>query len=291
MLGAFEAALADLVAEALPALPAPLRRLPVSLPPAGVQPAVRLLGAESVAALGDDAPRVRRRPDGGLGLGVRLALRGEAAIDLVAAAGLARAEHWAALDALLAAFQDEAVRSGAAFDDGTDRGFLLRSFRLHSAGPAPGEGLVPPASLQAVFDYEGEFWPVRAEPEGPAIVSIPARLVVLPVERPEALVARAGGPDLLIPLRLDLRALGGAPAQVVARLRGAAPPGSLVGDPAPGFAAGAIAVTVDEAGTARFAFRPAATLAARGTARITASLAAEGRPTVALAELAVEVLP
>jgi hypothetical protein len=291
MLGAFEAALADLVADTMPALPAPLRRLPASLPPTGVQPVVRLLGAESIASLGDDAPQVRRRPDGGLGLRVRLALRGEAAIDLVAAAGLARADHWAALDTLLAGLQEEGVRSGAVFDDGTDRGFLLRSFRLRRAGPAPGEGVVPPASLQAVFGFEGEFWPVRAEPEGPAIVSIPARLVVLPVERPEALIARAGGPDLQIPLRLDLRALGGAPAQVVARLRGAAPPGTLVGDPAPGFAAGAVAVTVDEVGTANLAFRPAATLAARGTARIAASLAAAGRPTVALAELAVEVLP
>ena len=56
-------------------------------------------------------------------------------------------------------------------------------------------------------------------------------------------------------------------------------------------APGAVAVTVDEGGTANLTFRPAATLAARGTARIATSLAADGRPTVALAELAVEVLP
>jgi hypothetical protein len=107
---------------------------------------------------------------------------------------------------------------------------------------------------------------------------------------PQGLVARAGGPDLVIPLTLDLRSLGAGPARMVARLRGAAPPGSLQGDAAeapPGF----IGVPVDATGIARLVFRPAAVLAAAVLATIQVALAGAGQATVALAEIPVRVLP
>lgn len=295
MLDAFEARLADLLADRLAApeagvagLAVPERGAAGSLPATGVVPHVRLLSVVADPLLGDDAPRLRPDP-GGPRLRTVLALRGEAAVELVAAADASAALRLRALDAVLVALQEEALRRGTGFDDGTDQGFALRGFRFLRAGPAEGETGLAEATLRAVYAFEGEFWPVRPEAEGPAIVTIPRRLVTLPVEAPETLSARAGGPDLAIPLRLDLNATGGAPARVVARLRGAAPPGTLLGEALPA-APGSVAVAVTD-GAARLSYRPPATLEGPARARIAAALEAEGRETVPLAELVVEVLP
>lgn len=288
MLDAFEARLADLFADRLmgaPDLLAPQRSLPAAPPGDGILPVLHVTGVAASPLLGDDAPQMRRLP-GGLGLRTVLELQGVVAMDLVPAADISRDAWLRALDAVLVAFQASDMRSGAAFADGTDQGFALRGFRFRDAQAQEGE----PGRLRANFTFDGDFWPVRPEEEGPAIASIPARLVSLPLRVPEGLVARSGGADLIIPLALDMRSLGGGPPRVVARLRGAAPPGSLVGDPA-GAPAGFTGFPVDDAGIAQLVFRPAAALAAAANATIQVALASTGQSTVALAEIAVRVLP
>lgn len=288
MLDAFEARLADLFADRLagaPDLLAPQRSLPAATPGDGILPVLHVTGLAASPLLGDDAPQIRRLP-GGLGLRTVLELQGVVAMDLVPAADITRDAWLRALDRVLVAFQAGDMRSGAAFADGTDQGFALRGFRFRDAQAQEGE----PGRLRANFTFDGDFWPVRPEEEGPAIASIPARLVSLPLRVPEELVARSGGADLVIPLALDMRSLGAGPSRVVARLRGAAPPGSLVGDPA-GAPAGFTGFAVDDAGIARLVFRPAAALAAAAHATIQVALAGAGRSMVALAEIAVRVLP
>ena len=292
MLDAFEARLADLLADALvgiAGLAVPRRGPPGAIPAADVTPFVQVISARTDPVLGDDAPVTRRVGDS-LRLRTVLVLHGEVRISLVAANTVAQAARIGALDTVLVALQQEAVRQGSAFDDGTDQGFALRGLRFASASPGTEPTPLSAATWVLAFAYDGDFWPVRPEPEGPAITSIPRRLVPLPVAVPERLFARAGGPDLVIPLRIDLRTTGGAPARVVARLRGATPPGTLVGDTA-GAPPGFVTVPVDAAGTANLGYRPPAILAAPARARIAASLAGEGQPTIALAELVVEVTP
>jgi hypothetical protein len=292
MLDAFEARLADLFADRLagtPGLRPPVRRLPEAPVEAGILPVLRVLSASAAPLLGDDAPLVRRLP-GGLGLRTVLALEGAVGMELIPAADVARPALLQALDAVLVAFQATELRSGGGFADGTDQGFALHGFRFRDVA-APEDGAPPLRHrLRLNFTFQGEFWPVRPEAEGPAITAIPARLVSLPVQVAQGLVARAGGPELIIPLTLDMRSLGAGPARVVARLRGAAPPGTLQGDAAeapPGF----ISVPVDAAGVARLVFRPAATVAAPVLATIQVALAGAGQAGVALAEIPLRVLP
>lgn len=288
MLDSFEARLADLFADLLVGvadLRAPQRILPDAVPDSGIVPVLRVTEVSAAPLLGDDAPQLRRLP-GGLGLRTVLELRGKLAMDLVPATAVSRESWLRSLDAILVAFQATEVRSGAAFADGTDQGFALRGFRFRDAE----EGRGVPGRLRAVFEFEGDFWPVRPDEEGPAIVDIPTRIVSLPLGVPNGLVARAGGPDLVIPIALDLRSLGVGASRVVARLRGAAPPGALLGDPAEA-PEGFTGFPVDDAGVARLVFRPSATLAAPANAAIQAMLAGAGRTTVALAELPVRVLP
>ncbi|MCC6717392.1 MAG: hypothetical protein IT555_05870 [Acetobacteraceae bacterium] len=291
MLDSFEARLADLFADLLAGeagLHPPLRTSPAAPPATLIQPVLRVLTASAPTLVGDDAPRVRRLP-GGLGLRTVLEFEGTVAIDLIPAVDIARPARMTALDQVLVALQAAEVRSGAAFADGTDQGFLLRGFRLAEV-IVEGEA----APLRALFRYEGDFWPVRPDEDGPAIASIPARLAVLPVQAGATLVARAGGPDLTIPVALDLRSmtlprLGAGEVRLVARLRGAAPPGSLVGDAAaaPGFTA----YPVEPDGVARLVFRPPAVAAAVAMVGIEVALEGAGRARVALAEIGVRVLP
>lgn len=291
MLEAFEARLTDLLADALAGVAglAVPRRGRAAIPPAGVAPFIQVIRAETEPLLGDDAP-VTRRIGGSLRLRTVLVLHGEVRISLVAADALAQPARLAALDTVLVALQDESVRQGRAFDDGTDQGFELRGFRFLRADPGTDPTLLSAATWELAFAYEGDFWPVRPEPEGPAITSIPRRLVPLPVAVPERLSARAGGADLTIPLQLDLRTAGGAAPRVVARLRGAAPPGTLLGDAA-GAPPGFVSVPVNASGIAALDYRPPAVLAAPARVRIAASLAGEDQPTVALADLVIEVTP
>jgi hypothetical protein len=293
MLDAFEARLADLLADALAdeaGIATPRRSLPgEAVAPGLVLPVVRVTAVAADPLLGDDAPLVRRLPGGGLGLRTVFALRGDVALDLIPGADVTRPALLRALDAALVALGEEAVRRGAAFADGTDQGFALRGFRFREAAPPSEPGAT---GLRAVFAFEGEFWPVRPEAEGPAIATIPTRMATLPVAAPEGLSAQAGGPDLTIPLRLDLRRLGAAPGNVLARLSGADPPGALLGaTPPPGAPAGAVAVPVAADGTADLGFRPAAALGAPAVARITLSLARAGGTGPALGEIAVQVRP
>ncbi len=292
MLEAFEARLADLLADALAGiagLAVPRRGPPAAIPAAGVAPFVQVVHAETEPVLGDDAP-VTRRIAGSLRLRTVLVLHGEVRVSLVAAAAVAQPARLAALDTVLVALQDESVRQGRAFDDDTDQGFELRGFRFLRAAPGAGPTPLSVATWELVFAYEGDFWPVRPEPEGPAITAIPQRLVPLPLVVPEVLSARAGGADVTIPLQLDLRTIGGAAPRVVARLRGAAPPGVLLGDAA-GAPPGFVSVPVDANGIAALDYRPPAALAAPTRVRIAASLAGEDRPTVALTELVIQVTP
>jgi hypothetical protein len=288
MLDGFEARLADLFADLLagtPGLRLPVRELPAAAVDSGILPVLRVLSLGAAPLLGDDAPLVRRLP-GGLGLRTVLALEGVVGMELIPAANVARPAVLQALDAVLAAFQTAELRSGAGFADGTDQGFALHGFRFRNLA-APEEGAAP---MRLHFTFAGDFWPVRPEAEGPVITAVPTRLVSLPVQVPQGLVARAGGPELIIPLTLDMRSLGAGPVRVVARLRGAAPPGSLQGDAAeapPGFTG----FPVDAAGVARLVFRPAATLAAPTLATLQVALAGAGQAGVALAEVPVRVLP
>ena len=102
-----------------------------------------------------------------------LVLHGDVRISLVAANSVAQPSRLAALDTVLVALQDESVRQGRAFDDGTDQGFELRGFRFLRTAPGADPTPLSAATWELVFAYEGDFWPIRPEPEGPAITAIP----------------------------------------------------------------------------------------------------------------------
>jgi hypothetical protein len=278
MLAAFEQRLADLLADAM--LGQVFSRGRVVAPQNGAAAAVRIVSAAAAAQLGDDTPRLIRRPPA-LALRTTLRLAGEAAIELAGAAPLLPLA-----DRILVVLQAQALRDGAGFETGADLGFALDSFRFVALGAAPDR----PDVLALRFGFDGLFWPVLAEPEGPAIVRIPLRLAVLPAGVPQGLRARAGGADLAVPLGLDLRATGGAAARIVARLAGAAPPGSLVGDAAD-VPPGHVAFAVDADGIARLLYRPPATLGAPAEVLIDTALAHPGRATVPLARITVAVDP
>jgi hypothetical protein len=292
VLDAFEGRLADLLADALAGitgLAVPRRGSPAAIPAADVAPFVQVISAETDPMLGDDAPVTRRVGDS-LRLRTVLVLHGEVRVSLVAANAVAQAARLAALDAVLVALQEQSVRQGRAFDDDTDQGFELHGFRFVRACPGADPTPLSAATWELLFAYQGDFWPVREEPEGPAITAIPRRLVPLPIAVPQLLSARAGGADLTIPLQLGLGITGGAPRRIVARLRGSAPPGTLLGDAA-GAPPGFVSIPVDASGSAALDYRPPTVLASPARVRIAAALAGEDQPTVALAELVIEVTP
>jgi hypothetical protein len=295
MLDALETRLADLLADALSggAQPPVVARRRPGLPEAGSEVAavlVRVLTAEASERFDDDALEVLRRP-GEMGLRPVLRLAGEVEVEVAVAADLAtdrRVAVMRALDRVLLALHAEAVRTGAAFLTGEDLGFALDAFRLRRLGGP--EGDEPDVGrLRAIYGYAGRFWPVEAPAEGELIESVPTRVAVLPFGLPEGLTVRAGGGDLEIPLRVDLRAGSGAPAVLVARLGGASPPGSLVGSAAPELP-DHVAYPVTD-GACRIVYRPPDALDAAERARVELVLAHPGRRTVRLAELRVEVLP
>lgn len=277
MLAAFEARLADILADALPGQA--FSRGRATTPQNGTAAAVRVASAATAPLLGDDTPRLIRRPPS-LALRTTLRLSGEAVIELAGAAVLPL------VDRILVVLQAQDLRDGAGFETGADQGFALDSFRFIALG-APSDR---PDLLALRFGFDGLFWPVLAEPEGPAIVRIPLRLAVLPAGVPQGLRARAGGADLAVPLGLDLRATGGTASRIVARLAGASPPGSLVGDAAD-VPPGHVGFAVDADGIARLLYRPPATLAAPAEVTIDTALAHPGRATVPLARITVSVDP
>jgi hypothetical protein len=190
------------------------------------------------------------------------------------------------VDSLLVALQRPSIRSGQDFQTGVDLGFDLDGFRFAGLS-APEDAPASFSTIRALYDFSGRFWPVEAPVEGDAITALPTRIAVLPVQIPERIHVVAGT-DLQVPLKLDLRALNGASARVMARLRGAAPPGQLVGatNDVP---AGWTAFNLDPDGSVNVVYRPPATIATPVRVGVSTALSRAQRPFVALAELTIEV--
>ena len=144
-------------------------------------------------------------------------------------------------------------------------------------------------AIELVYGFEGQFWPVGEAPEGDVITTLPTRLTVMPVRLPDRIVARAGGSNLSVPIRLDLSATGGAESAIAARLEGAAPPGALVGDgtPAP---AGFTGFVVDTGGVSELVYQPPAVMAGRAEVRVETRLAHPDRTSIPLTRFTIEVL-
>jgi hypothetical protein len=193
------------------------------------------------------------------------------------------------VDRVLAATHDDRVRSGAAFATSQDQGFELRSFAFRSMASVP-DSPASFAALRLLFEFAGRFLPVEAAIDGDAIRSLPTRLAIVPVQAPVGLHTRAGDPDLSIPLRMDLRSLNGASPRVIARMRGAAPPGTLVGDGTNVPPGNWKAFVPDASGVVTIVYRPPAALVG-GDVRIEleTALSRPSEPAVRLAEVAFEV--
>lgn len=296
MIEEFEARLADLIADRLAGTTelTSIGRMRDGFPDAeGPSAAVMVLSADPDAELGDD----RREVFGGRGERAErpvLRLGGEALVRLEVSAAASSAERAAllrALDRLLLELHDPAVRDGSAFDTGADLGFALDGgFRLArvTAGP-DGAPALDHRRFDLRYRYAGRFWPVMPPLVGPAITSIPTRLALLPASIPKGLAARAGAPTLSIGVPLDLRALGGAVPELVARLQGAAPAGVLEGA-SDGLPPGFVRVPVLD-GAARLAYVPPGALDARTVAGIELRYAGAGSAFPVLARFDVAVVP
>ncbi len=253
---------------------------------------VRILTVEPDRQWGDDS-REKLGLKGQYRTRTSLSLHGQVAIDLTidpssgAGLGARRQTLLAAVDRLLVALQTERIRNGRQFLADTDLGFELDGFRFNRVGP-PEEAPASFSTLRVYCTYSGRFWPVEPAAEGDLISTLPARLLVLPVEMPERVRAKAGGPDVGIPLRMDLRSLNGATATVIARLQGTSPPGSLVGDAA-GVPAGWTGFTPDAQGVVRIVYHPPATVAGTVQVRVTVALSQADRASVPLPDLLIEV--
>jgi hypothetical protein len=305
MLDAFEARLADLVADELSGVAAlQLVTRPRSdfaaaaADPERVAMIVHVLAATADLTMGDDA-REKRGPRGQYQLRTTLRLKGEVAVDAVISTTggtdiVARRQIlMQVFDRLLVALQSDAVRSGRAFRTDTDLGFDLDGFRLaridvreESTG-----GFGVPASfdgVRATYDFVGRFWPVETPIEGDHIVALPTRIAVLPAAVPERIAAMAGGPDVSIRVGLDLRAFNGATARVLARLRGASPPGSLIGDTT-NVPAGWVAFTPGSDGVVNIVYHPPAALTAPARVRVATALDRPSQPSIPIVELVIEV--
>ena len=199
---------------------------------------VRVSGFQPAARVGDDEQELlgqrgayRQRPV--------LRLEGEIRLDLTVAeaadeqeAQLQRGTLLGALDQLLLALHPAHTRNGADLRTEEDRGFALDGLRFARLEHTDEEQPQGHRHLTLYYAFSGRFWPVGVAVEGVTIQTIPSRTVVVPLLIPDGLLARAGGSDLQIPITADLRPLGGAVPGMLARLRGARPPGELLGDPA-----------------------------------------------------------
>lgn len=253
---------------------------------------VQVLSVSTDSRLGDDA-RDRSGQKGGYQLQTVLRLNGQMAIDLIInpAAGANLESHRQTLlhvlDRLLAALHTASFRNGRSFQSNLDLGFDLEGFRLARAG-APENAPAGFSTVRAIYDFSGRFWPLEPLLAGEVISQLPLRLAILPVRIPELPVAQAGGPDLAIPLHLDLRVLNGAPVLVLARLRGASPPGKLAGSAA-NAPAGWTGFTPDSAGIATLIYQPPTTLAQSARVTVSTALGGTSQPPVTLAEFDIEV--
>lgn len=299
MLDSFESRLTDMLADGLPTLNGLPTRPVDDLADLFSDEAdravivVQILSAEANPLVGDDAlERLGQRGD--YQLRPVLYFKGETILDFRMAPPGTGPEPLAArqtllqvLDQVLVWLHQDQVRQGRAFQTDDDLGFDLDSFRLIQVGPLPDE----PENVRAVratYFYEGRFWPVETPAEGDIIDHLPTRIAVLPVQIPEGLTAQAGGADVTVPLPIDLRALNGAPIRITARLRGASPPGTLVGE-SDGVPTGFVAYEPDENGIFQLVYRPPATLSDDVQVRIALGLAHPEQPTVQLGELRIQV--
>lgn len=200
-----------------------------------------------------------------------------------------RATLWQAVDAVLVVLHAPDVRDGSAWGADHASGFAIDRFRLLRVGePAPPES-ADADRLEVWCEYSGRFWPVDPIVEGDVIVEpIPTRIVVLDADLPVGLTAASGGPELAVPISVDLRTFDATP-RLVARLSGSAPPGELIGDAAD-VPSGSMGYVPDENGRFTVVFRPAAALTAPASARVVLGLASVDRPTVRIGALQIEVL-
>jgi hypothetical protein len=287
VLDAFETKLADMLADRLAgdALIGDVRRPHAdSTPPSATaaRVTVEVVAAVPTVELGDDRLEVLGQP-GAYELRPVLSLTGGVVIALAlgsADASGAEAQRGLllqALDRVLLALHAPDVRSGSAFGAAPEQGFSVHAFRLERIAAVRGE-VVPGAAdesgprMYCRYAFAGRFWPVEPPVAGDVITDVPTRIALLPAEVPEpgATRALAGGPDVEIPVRLDLRALGGATRRLIARLMGASPPGQLVGS-AVDAPAGSVSYAADPDGAYRVIYRPPASL--NGTARVRIRLA------------------
>ena len=295
MLDSFEARVADLVADELNGIAAVQTvtrpRGDLSTDAGRVAIVVHTLTAAPDVTLGDDA-RERLGSRGQYQLRTTLRLAGQLAISVIisptggADIGDRRRIVVDVVDSLLVALQRQSIRSGQDFQTGVDLGFDLDGFRFAGLA-APDNDAGGFSTIRALYDFSGRFWPVEAPEAGDAITALPTRIAVLPVQIPERIRAVAGA-DLHVPLKLDLRALNGASARVMARLRGAAPPGQLVGVTTD-VPAGWTAFNLDTDGSVNILYRPPATVATPVRVGVSTALSRAQRPFVELAELTIEV--
>ncbi|MCI0508183.1 MAG: hypothetical protein L0Z73_19065 [Gammaproteobacteria bacterium] len=255
---------------------------------------VRLLTAASDNQLGDDA-RERLGQRGDYQLRASLFLTGEVAVDFIVAetpqdgdAELNRPLLLKVLDKALVVLHEENLRKGRAFQTGNDIGFDLTGFRLTGLGPVA-EQKDNFRMLRATYHYAGRFWPVELLAEGNVIQTLPTRIAVLPVQIPQNIQANAGSEDVTIPLHVDLRSLNGAPVRLVARMKGASPPGQLVGDTTNVPPGGYVAYIPNAEGVFELVYRPPASLSNDTQVRISLGLAHTERATISLGELSIRV--
>ncbi|WP_428264583.1 hypothetical protein [Haliangium sp.] len=302
MLDSFEAKLADLLADRVAdvAVIDEVRRPQIG----GSQPSatqarvtVEIISTAPVIELGDDKPEVLGQA-GAFSLRTVMHLTGGVLISLELAstsgtgAATQRDTLLMALDSVLLALHDPEVRNGRAFGDADDQGFALSAFRLEQIAPSRCElatGEDPERHhIYCRYGFTGRFWPVETPPAGDVITTIPTRIALLPAEYPETLRALAGGPDLTVPVRLDLRALNGATPRLFARLMGASPPGQLIGDSID-VPEGSVAYDPDPPGTYAVVYRPPASLDGVARVRVRLALARAEGPPVTVETLAIEV--
>lgn len=292
MLDAFETRLADLLADLLAGQEeiAGVARAGATsaFGPKGARVHVRVLSGAPRSVLGDDE-REALGQKGAYTLRQTLRLEGQVQLELsvLAAAKDPRVALLKAVDRVLLALHAGDVRTGGAFKTDADLGFELDGFRLEGV-TTPASPTVDDRRIQIDYRYSGAFWPLAPAESGKPITTVPVRLAVLPAGLPEGLSVSAGGADLDVPITLDLRAMGGATGLLAARLRGAAPPGQLVGGTSggpPGF----VVYAPGEDEQYHLRYRPPATLSGRARVRVELRLAQPDRPTVAVGELSLEV--
>jgi len=295
----FEDRLTDLLADRLAAVSgiAVLRTLDGTAQVNTVQVAPRITNVTTDVEFGDD-DRDRIGPRSELRLRTTLHVAGDVLLTLRigarANAAQRRQRLLTALDRVLPALAEGEVRRGHAFELPTDQGFELDGFRL--LGFAEPED-ASAGMMEVRYRFVGRFWPAGIEQIGDAIRRIPVRVAVLPIMLPQGLVAREGT-EIEIPVRLDVRALESrAPGEVTppfgsghvhAQLRGASPPGVLIGGIASPTGIGR-AYAQSETGVFPVIYRAPATVAGRAEAHIDLSYEREGATRVHLGEVAVEV--